>query len=77
MKTVKFTTEKKSQYNVIFRDIFNHQTERKNSIDIDSMLFEFQFAIDVHNLPIKCGRGGSHIWVSDSTNDRMIIVEFK
>lgn len=43
--------------------------------DIDDVLLHTQRFCSFRNL--KCGRGSSHIWVSDENNERLGVIYFR
>ena len=57
----------------------NHPTP--NIINIEYDLLNIQSSVRAINYQcntsFKCGRGGSHIWISDEHNQRHAIIEYK
>lgn len=78
MATLNFVAEKKHPHTKFFKHNFEHQLDRsEKELTVDDIYQGFDNVITLLNLPLKCGRGGNHVWVSDCFNGRIIIVEFR
>ena len=56
-------------------NLLNQTNIMKDPTEIISLLkFVILNFIKDNNIPLICGRGGSHIWISKKNNDRIAII---
>lgn len=73
--TIELEIEKQSKFTQTIRDAYNDNLDKNDSPSIDSLLESMRSLSLLY--PIKAGRGGHHVWVSDMHNQRLAIIRFK
>lgn len=77
MKTTTLVIENatKSQAKEITK-IYNHYLDHSNGVTVDEMESAMQFAEILFD-GVKVGRGDNHVWITNSDNQRIAIVEIR
>lgn len=77
MSTLNLKLEVRHPHLILFKYNFEQLEKSDSQLTVEKVLLSFNSIIARFRLPLKCGRGGNHVWVSDIFDGRILIVESK